>query len=550
MWVFLTEAAVVLAAIALVHAVPRLGQYRTITRANQAVRRLASNRPLSVCVVFSLSLAIRLLILPVVPVPEPQNHDEFSYLLAADTFASGRLTNATHPLWRHFETFHIEHQPTYMSMYPPGQGLVLAAAQKTAGGAWAGVLLTTAAMCAAITWMLQAWLPPYWAFIGGLLAIMRLGLFSYWVNSYWGGALPALAGAVFIGSITRLCKKPSAIQASLAAVSVAVLANTRMYEGAVLVVATVISFGMFGLLRRIQARVRVVVPVITIWMATGIAMSYYNHTVYGNALTLPYSINRSTYAPAQIFLWQKPTPVPQYRHAAMRELFAGVELQSFERFRTPSGFVVKSFLKAVLFYVFFIGPLFTIPFVWIRLRDRRIMPVTSIALMLIPATIVCAWFAPHYISPATGVVYVLLLQSIRRLSASRVCGKRVGTSCTSLMFVGASVSMTMLVLIGGCGQSPAYAAPLSWCGWTFRGSHRSAIVDRLSTQGGKHLVLVRSGGRSKEYVYNLADIDRANIVWAREMSPPANQDLSNYFRDRRLWLLEPDITPVKLTELK
>ena len=139
-------------------------------------------------------VALRLLLLLNHPIPSPDVYDEFSHLLVADTLRHLRLANPPHSLPQFFETFFVLQRPVYGSIYPVGQGLLLAIGTAIFGLPWAGVLLSTAALCALSYWMLRGWTTPGWALLGGILAIFEFGPLNQWTNTYWGGGYSAAAG--------------------------------------------------------------------------------------------------------------------------------------------------------------------------------------------------------------------------------------------------------------------------------------------------------------------------------------------------------------------
>ncbi|MGA7238999.1 MAG: hypothetical protein WBY44_25170, partial [Bryobacteraceae bacterium] len=131
----------------------------------------------------ALPVILRLALLGHAPVPAPAGSDDFSYWLLADTLRHFRLANPMHPLRQFFEAVFVLQEPTYSSIFPMGQGLIMAAGWIVLGTPWAGVLLSVGALCALTYWMLRGWTTPGWAVVGGLLAVVQFGVLSYWVNT-------------------------------------------------------------------------------------------------------------------------------------------------------------------------------------------------------------------------------------------------------------------------------------------------------------------------------------------------------------------------------
>jgi hypothetical protein len=508
-------------------------------RVERTLARFSERRTLAIAALFLAVIAIRLLALPFLHVPIPGIHDEFSYLLLSDTFAHGRLTNPTHPMWVSFETFHVNWFPTYSSMYPPAQGAALAVGQ-ILGNPWIGVLLSDAAMCAAILWMLQAWLPTRWALLGATIVVLQLGVASYWMNSYWGGAVAAVGGALVLGAAARIVKRARIRDALLLGLGIAILANSRPYEGT-LFCAPVAVWLLWWLIGRTKSKdvlrvrlTRVVIPLAAVVALTAAWMGYYNWRLTGNALLMPHVLNTRTYHTAPLFLWEQPKPEMHYRNQQFEDFYNGWERENYHQTRADIFRVSweKLFRGGVTY--FWPGLLLALPALPFVLRDRKMRLPWIIAVVGVAGVFVVIWSAAHYAAPITCVLYLLVVQTIRHLRAMRIGTRPIGLALSRAIVLSLFVGMGINVVRHVC--DPLF--------WTCQGDpSRTAITNKLKQTPGKHLIMVRyteDHNIHDEWVYNGAEIDDAKVLWAREINPAQDAKLMTYFKDRKIWLVTPD----------
>lgn len=532
-------------------------RWKWVARIEKAFRQIGEHRVASVFLVGMLALGARLAILPLQPLPYPTINDEFSFLLAADTFSHGRLTNPPHPMGVHFENLHEIQRPTYASMYPPAQGMFLALGQRLTGRPFAGVCIVVALFCAAVCWMLQGWTSPGLALFGGMLAVIRFGMFSYWANTYWGGAAAALGAALVLGAVPRIRKSPAPAGAIALALGLAILANSRPYEGLVFSIPVAVwllvwFFRKTGNERR-MAMLGVMLPLLVALLMAAMATGYYFWRVTGNPLLMPQLLDRQTYAVAPYFLWQSPGAEPAYHHPFLRSFYVGTELAFYQSNRSVTAIVALTIVKLIDVWLFYLGPLLSLPLIVMSFAGAKKMSWENISadtrfLLVVAACLLAGlacevFFFPHYAAPIACVLLALVLRAVGKLRSWQWRGRPAGLVLSRIFG-----SLCVLLLALRCASVPLHLEvtsdwPPSWYNSIPLKSRRAEILTQLQQYPGKQLVLVRYGNVSltrNQWVYNEADVDASRVVWAWDMGDARNRELLDYFRDRHVWHLDPD----------
>lgn len=524
---------------------------RTVTRfgtaAARPLRRL-SRRPFVAASSIGLaSLALTTLLAEHVGHPRPYIHDEFAYVLSADTFARGRLTNPTHPMWEHFESYHIFHQPSYQAKYPPAQGLALSAGQIFAGQAIRGVHVSLSLACIAVYWMLRGWTRPRWALLGGMIAAIHPGIVLQWGESYWGGAMAMLGGALVFGALPRLTSCARLRDAVLFALGLAVLANSRPYEGFVAAFPAILILAVWFFRDSVftwsQRVTRVALPVILILAGVAVWMGYYNWRLTGDALKLPYQHWMKQYATGmdmKELLWRvddgEQSRAPSFELASLPPGSTSADIV-----RIHSTSLASKLIRHHLFYyrVPLTLTVIALPMLMFQKRTRLAVGIYALVWLAVISNR-CSGHG-HYYAPATALILLIVVEGLRRMRCWRLGSMKFGQALT--------VAVPIILLSSSLRQfavaSDHFVSPgAEWV------HSRDRIQRDLEQLGGRHLVLVHyqpGHNANIEWVYNGADLKSETVLWARPISSERAAELAAWFHNRSVWHLDADASPPKLT---
>jgi hypothetical protein len=493
---------------------------------------LARHKTVSCVGLGVLVLAVRVALLPVWPIPKPIIYDEFSYLLQADTFATGRLTNPAHPLWQFFESTYILQQPTYASRFPPAQGLALAAGQLIFGHPWFGVWLSAGLLAAALCWALQGWLPPGWALLGAFIGL-DLCLFSYWMNSYWGGAVTAIGGALAIGAWVRIVRAKQWRYAWLFGIGAVIVILSRPFEGLLLVVPALIALGMAN------RTARVWLPIVITGLLGASWLAYDNYRVTEHALRLPYREYYEQYEVVPPFSIVLTSATPRtFRHFDLEAR----NRATYERARSWHLFIDRplDWLTLLRYYygnlIWLLPVVVLMPALW---RSRRTLLAVILTAVIGAASLVEVWWYPHYGAPFLAAMLILVAQSMRYLRQWKYHGREIGHFLVNAM----PVAVFVVMIASEAEAIAAHQMTDQIQATNAQIAQKQSIEQELLKKlPGHHVILVSYAGLPnphEEWIYNPANIDAAPVIWALDLGQTENEKLRHYYAGRSFWRFKP-----------
>jgi len=497
--------------------------------------------------------------------PVPSVADEFAYVLTADTFAAGRLTNPRHPFHEHFASWHVIQEPSYQGKYPPAQGVFLALGELLFRDKLIGVWLSYTAAMLASYWAALAWLPRRWALLATCLLLTNVPMSFAWGNSYWGGAVTLLGGSLLVGGWGQLRNGRStwwSLSGLAFGLGMGILAASRPFEGALMAFPIGLD-SLFqsrrlawGLMMRFWGTASLGVAVCLVGLLS------YHQAVTGNPLKMPYQVWTAQQGealsrlltPAMALVKSDATEPDQTSNSVSSvnnaagsgsdsdgasggkpTSFASSDWRSAElarwmRVRSDQR-LAFTWDKLVKTYAFFLQSVLLLPLLglpWLLGRQRG-LPVMLAAIGLV--TIGCCLHLSaghaHYVAGIASLLVIIIVACLRALYVAHPqLGKPLLATVLFVWLLFAFLEVSGEVVLQPHLVSHAWA------------KRRQAMQEQLATREEvsrlKQLVFVRYASDHnvhRDWGYNAADIDSAPVIWANALNDRRDQQLIEYYRE-------------------
>jgi hypothetical protein len=353
------------------------------------------------------------------------------------------------------------------------------------------------------------------------------------MNSYWGGAVAAIGGALVIGAWVRIVRAKQRRIAWLFGIGAVIVILARPFEGLLLVVPALVALGI------VDRTTRVWLPIIITGVLGAFWLAYDNYRVTSHPLRLPYREYYEQYETVPPFsIVPISTAQRTFRHFDLESR----NREAYERARSWHLLINRplDWLTLLRYYygnlIWLLAVVVFMPALWRSKRTRFVLILTAI---IGAASLIEVWWYPHYGAPFLAVFLILVAQSMRYLRHWKYHGRGVGRFLVNAMPIAVFVVMIAseaeaIVKRRTTDQTQAANAQIAQKG--------SIEQELLKKQSGQHLILVSYAGLPsphEEWIYNPAHIDAAPVIWALDLGPTENARLRRYYPGRSFWRFKP-----------
>jgi hypothetical protein len=353
------------------------------------------------------------------------------------------------------------------------------------------------------------------------------------MNSYWGGAVTAIGGALVTGAWVRITRAKRWRYAWLFGIGAVIVVLARPFEGLLLVVPALVALGMAN------RTARVWLPLVLTGVAGASWLAYDNYRVTGHPLRLPYREYYEQYEIVPPFSFIPISTTPRtFRHFDLESRAR----ETYERARSWRLLVDRplDWLVLLRFYygnlIWLLPVVVFMPFLW---RSRRTRFAAILVAVIGTASLIEVWWYPHYAAPFTAALLILATQSMRYLRQWKCGGRETGRFLVSAMPLA-----VLLVTVASEAQAiAAHRTADQLQAKNAQVAQKESIEQHLLTKWpGQDVIFVSYAGLPsphEEWIYNPANIDAAPVIWARDMGQVQNERLRRYYAGRSFWLFKP-----------